>query len=172
MGLYDDDDAAVTKGDICDIDYWNAKAFSTALDEALKTRQPESKIGMLIGDAIKQYDKALETYSNHEDLLAWKAKAEEIKGKIDPDARHENYKADFPWANNNYWQGWAALRHARMAKEASDWLKAFESARSVSSRWYHCEQDAKRRWTEEMSKQFTEEYAEAKELQSEASKRK
>ncbi len=172
MGLYDDDNAQVTEGDINDENYWGAKAFSTAVDEALKTRQPEYSVGRLLDNALEMYEEALKTYANHKDLLAWKAKAEEVKGKIDPKAKSESFKPDFPWGDNYYWQGWASINHARMAKEAGDWQTVFVQARNVRGRWYHCTSKAEKAWSDDVKKFFQEGYEQASELQSEANKKK
>src|SRR5205823_1795835 len=64
MGLYDDDNATLTKGDVFNEDFFWAKAYSIALDGALKTRQPEGAIRALIERAIPQHDTVLKTYPN------------------------------------------------------------------------------------------------------------
>ena len=44
MGLYDDDKANITSGDVCDVMYWQTKYAHQKLDAALKSRQPEAAI--------------------------------------------------------------------------------------------------------------------------------
>ena len=172
MGLYDDDNAALSEGDINDGNYWRSKAFATALDDALKTRQPEQKVRALAEECMTVHDEALKTYPNHKDLQAWRAKAEEIHGKCDPKAKSENFKPDFPWGNNYYWQGWASIHRARQAKELGDWQTVFEEARNVRGRWYNCEREAKNKWPEDVKNFFLEGYEQAQELQAEASKKR
>ena len=50
MGLYDDDRAATTSGDVLDVIYWQAKYASLKFDAALQTKQPEGAIKPLVPD--------------------------------------------------------------------------------------------------------------------------
>ena len=54
-----DDQAAVTKGDINNKEYWYAKAHAESLEYALKTKQPEGAIKDWLKEVLKAQDEAL-----------------------------------------------------------------------------------------------------------------
>ena len=131
MGLYDDDNAAITSGDISNKEYWYAKFFSTKVDEALKTRQPEGAIKDLLPEAIKAYDELLKTFSNHDDVKKWKEKAASIQGKINPKAEWARFKTDFHWDDNSFMHGWVEYNWSKLATSKSEWDIVYEQARAA-----------------------------------------
>lgn len=133
MGLYDDDNAAITSGDQNQKEYWYAKAHAEKLELALKTRQPEGAIKDFLPTAIAAYEEALKTYSGHEDLKKWKEKAIAIQSKVNANAEWARWKADFHWAEDVFMHGWVELNWARLAKTAGDWNTVYEQARSAGN---------------------------------------
>jgi hypothetical protein len=64
----------------------------------------------------------LKTYPNHEDVQAWKAKAETIQGKVDPNAPSAEWKTNFAhWRDYGYEAGWRHYHIAKMAAQDEDW---------------------------------------------------
>src|SRR5438270_6895964 len=84
--LYSSDSTSVKGGDLLDRDYWRAKFDSIRLDEAIRERQPEGALLLAVISQTNLLDELVKKYPNHQDLKTWKAHAEEIKGKIDPNA--------------------------------------------------------------------------------------
>ena len=171
VGLYDDEDAAVEGGDVNSAEYFWAKALHTGLNEALKMRQPEDKVGQLCGKLLTAVKEALKTYESHTDLLDWQKRGESIKGKIDPKAKASQWAGSFPFGKDEFTRGWAALSHARFAKESADWRTVFEQARSVSGKWYHCTSVSKK-YPDAWKTFFDEGMIEAKELFKEGNTKK
>jgi hypothetical protein len=114
MGLYDDDNAAITTGDVPDVIYWQAKFDYLKLEAALKSRQPEHAIKGLIPSVVNEAADVLKTYPNHAEVKAWADKAKLIGTKIDPNAAPADFRADFAaWKDYAYEAGW---RHYHVAK--------------------------------------------------------
>lgn len=172
MGLYDDDNAAVTSGNQNNEAYWYASAYSQALDLALKTRQPEGAIsGWLREKVIKAIDEALSAYPAHEDLKKWKARADQIKSKVNPDADYAEFKSDFPWRHDKYLDGWVALNWARCAHDAGDWNIVYEKSRRVTDLFgeYGCQKnDVLKTLPEDAKKLVLDGYAEGEKLWAES----
>jgi len=141
MGLYDDDDAAITSGDQNNEDYWWSKYYSVVLDEALKSKQPEGAIrGFLKDYALVYHDKALAKYAQHNDVKAWKAKAEKINSKVDPNSSGY-FQPNFAWfggpggsGGGNFGHWWVSYHWAKCAMAAGDWETAYEKAKYCSFR--------------------------------------
>jgi len=124
--LYADDTRDKTTGDLPDQDYWWAKFDNTMLDLALKQRQPEGRIGLNLVSSIHRLDDLIKKYPKHEDLKKWKAHAEEIQKKIDPNAnRGTPMNAGCPWEESNYAQLWVNWHFAKMLLEKNDYEQAY-----------------------------------------------
>lgn len=122
MGLYDDDKAAITNGDVQDVIYFQTRFAFMKLEAALKSRQPEAAIKGLIPSVINGANDVLKEYPNHADVKAWKAKAEQIQSKIDPNAPPADFKGDYAhWKDYSYEAGWRSYHIAKMAAAAQDW---------------------------------------------------
>ena len=139
MGLYDDDNAAITSGDQNSEAFWWARCYSNAFDEALKSRQPEGAIKDFLPKLFEALDTALKTYPAHDQLKAAKEKATKIQGKIDPNASYASWKPDFAWGagsgdSDKYLAWWVAFHHAKSAAAAGDWENAYEKAKYCSFR--------------------------------------
>jgi hypothetical protein len=135
MGLYDDDNASVTSGDLGNKDYWYSKAHNEALEQALKSKQPEGFIKDLLPEVIKAHDAVLKTYPNHEDVKKWKAKATTIQGKINPKADWSGAKPGFGWDINNspLIHGWVEYHWMKWAQAAGEKRTAYEQAQSATN---------------------------------------
>src|SRR5450755_1628092 len=96
--LYASDATSVKSGDLMDRDYWRAKWDSIRLDEAIKERQPEGAILIAVIGQTNLLDELIKKYPNYQDFKTWKAHAESIKGKIDPNAnRSDGFKPGSLW---------------------------------------------------------------------------
>jgi len=125
MGLYDNDNAAVSGGDVLDVTYWQTKFNALKLDAALATRQPEYPIRLLTAGVVNGCEDALRTYPNHADLKAWRDKAAAIQNKIDPNAAPDDFNSRFlHWRDYAYEAGWRSYHIARMAAAQSEWRQA------------------------------------------------
>ncbi len=132
MGLYDDDNNAITAGDVLDVIYWQTKFAHLKLEAALQSRQPEHAVGSLLPDVINGATDVLQTYPNHAEVQGWKARAEQIRTKINPNAAPAAFRGDFDhWKDYSYEAGWRSYHVARMAAEAQDWNVALQHAREV-----------------------------------------
>jgi hypothetical protein len=132
MGLYDDDNAAITSGDLCDVIYWQTKFAHLKLEAALKSRQPEYAIRGLIPSVTQGAADVLKTYANHAEAKAWADKAKTIEGKIDPNAAPADFKGDFAhWKDYSYEAGWRSYHMAKMAADSQSWGVALDHAKEV-----------------------------------------
>ena len=122
MGLYDDDRAATTTGDVQDVIYWQVKYAALKLDAALATRQPEGAIKGILPDVVNGTTDVLQRYPNHAEVQAWKAKAEMIGKKLDPNASPADFKGNFShWKDYSYEAAWRSYHIAKMAAADEDW---------------------------------------------------
>ena len=120
-------DAASAKGDLMDRDYWRAKWDSIRIDEAIKERQPEGPILMSVISQTQLLDELIRKYPAHPDLKTWKAHAEEIKGKISPNAnRSESFKPGSLWNEGNYKEAYVNYNYAKVAIQKQDWAAAHD----------------------------------------------
>ncbi|QOV91906.1 hypothetical protein [Humisphaera borealis] len=132
MGLYDDDNAAITSGDLCDVIYWQTKFSHLKLEAALKSRQPEYAIRGLIPSVTNGAADVLKTYPNHAEVKAWADKATLIAGKIDPNAAPADFKGDFAhWKDYSYEAGWRSYHMAKMAAATESWGVTLDHARET-----------------------------------------
>jgi len=121
-GLYADDTKDKTTGDLNDQDYWWAKWDAKNLEDAIKSRQPEGRIGISIASSLRDRLEPLsKKYPKHEEIAKWKARFEEVEKKIDPNAnRGDSWKPGFPWDMSNYAQAWVNYQHAQMMVAEND----------------------------------------------------
>jgi len=125
QGLYASDSAGIKGGDLLDRDYWRAKWDNIRLDEAIKERQPEGPILIAVIGEIQLLDQLIQKYSADQDFKAWKAHAEEIQHKINPDAnRNEYFKPGSLWAEGNYKEAYVNYNYAKVAIQKQDWREA------------------------------------------------
>jgi hypothetical protein len=123
--LYESDSTGVKGGDLLDRDYWRAKFDSIRLDEAIKERQPEGAILLAVISETNLLDELLRKYPNHQDLKKWKAHAEEIKGKISPNAnRSDGFKPGSLWNEYNYKESYVNYNYGKVGIEKKDWAAA------------------------------------------------
>lgn len=131
-GLYDSDAESVKGGDIKDRDYWRAKWDSIRLEEALKERQPEGAILMAVIGQGQLLDDLIKKYPNDEDFKKWKARSQEIKGKIDPNAnRGESFKPGSLWNEWNYREAYVNYNYGKIAIAQEDWETARDGVREA-----------------------------------------
>lgn len=120
-GLYADEDAKVTSGDLNDQDYWWAKFDVMMLEEAIKTRQPEGRVSIDLASLRRKIETLVQKYPAHEGIQKWKARADDVAERIDEDTdRHAPYKPGFLWAEANYAQAWVNWHWANEAVKAND----------------------------------------------------
>jgi len=121
-GLYADDTKDKTSGDLNDQDYWWAKWDAKNLEDAIKTRQPEGRIGISIASSLRDRMEPLaKKYPKHEGIKKWKERFEEVEKKINPNAnRGDSFKPGFPWEMANYAQAWVNYQHAQMMVADND----------------------------------------------------
>jgi hypothetical protein len=121
-GLYDSDATSIKGGPILDRDYWRAKWDSMRLEDALKERQPEGAVLIAVIGQIQLLDDLIAKYPNDQELKDWKARAEEVKGKIDPDAnRSDTFKGGCLWGEINYREAYVNYNYAKLAIEQHNW---------------------------------------------------
>lgn len=124
QGLYDDGKNVAT-GDLMDQDYWWAKFDRDMLELAIKQHQPEGRIGYNVAMSINRLNDLIKKYPKQEELPKWKARAEAVQAKINPDAqRGTPFNAGLPWEESNYAQLWVNFHYARMLLDAKDYEKA------------------------------------------------
>ncbi|HEX8913464.1 MAG TPA: hypothetical protein VF796_13980 [Humisphaera sp.] len=132
MGLYDDDNAAITAGDLADVIYWQTKFAHLKLEAALKSRQPEYAVRGLIPSVVSGAADLLKTYPNHAEVKAWHDRAKAIEPKIDPNAAPADFRADFAhWKDYSYEAGWRSYHMAKAAAAKQDNGVALSHAKEV-----------------------------------------
>jgi hypothetical protein len=125
--LYGSDSTSVKGGDLLDRDYWRAKWDSFRMDEAIKERQPEGAIMMANISNINLLNELVGKYPNHQDLKAWKAHAEDVQKRIDPNAsRSESFKPGSIWNEYNYKESYVNYNYAKVGIEKKDWAAAHD----------------------------------------------
>ncbi|MGC4031764.1 MAG: hypothetical protein QM754_08535 [Tepidisphaeraceae bacterium] len=132
MGLYDDDNAAITSGDLADVIYWQTKFEFLKLEAALAGRQPEYAINGILPGIINGAADVLKTYPNHAEVKAWSDKARLIQTKIDPNAAPADFRTDFAhWKDHSYEAGWRHLNVAKSHAARNDQAIARSHARDA-----------------------------------------
>ena len=146
MGLYDDDNAALTTGDVLDVIYWQTKFAALKLEAALKSRQPESAIRGLIPSLVYGCAEVMRDYPNHTEVRTWRDEAIGVEKKISPDAPPAGFKSDFAyWQDYSYESAWRFYHLAKMSEKmesmtmarayATDAAKQLGFASSKMSEW-------------------------------------
>jgi len=131
--LYASDSTSVKSGDLLDRDYWRAKFDSIRLDEAIKERQPEGAILLAVIGETNLLDELIKKYPNDQDFKTWKAHAEEIKAKVDPNAnRGESFKPGSLWNEGNYKEAFVNYNYAKVALDKKDWAAAHDGLNYAS----------------------------------------
>jgi hypothetical protein len=97
------------------------------LEDAIKTRQPEGLIGLQLVSYQHRLDDLVKKYPNHADLKKWKARADEIQSKIDPNAerRMVSWKKGFLWDQDTYAQPQVNVPRGKFAEEHNDLETAY-----------------------------------------------
>lgn len=125
MGLYDDDKASQTTGDILDVIYWQAKFAYLKFKAALASKQPEGDIRFVILDVISGCQDVLKEYPNHTEVKAWLEEVKKINAKVNQSSMPQGWRGDFEaWGQHSYEAGWRAAHIARMAMAIEDYDQA------------------------------------------------
>ena len=120
MGLYDDDDAAVTDGPCDDENYYYAKIWDKWLATGMKFRLHEASVKRICMQLAEFAEKALAKFPQHKELIAFKDKANKLIGKIetsDSQVHHDDLGGG--WHQEVYRKGWADGLYALYLKEQS-----------------------------------------------------
>jgi hypothetical protein len=132
MGLYDEDNKAVTQGDLKLLDFWRAKFNAEQMEEAIKTRQPEGVIGLELVSALSLLNDLLKTYPNHEALKAWRERAAAVQAMIDPDAsRRESFDGRCLWHEHSYREAYVGYYAGQIAEREGDSTFAGDAYRTA-----------------------------------------
>jgi hypothetical protein len=132
MGLYDDENAAVTAGDLADVIYWQTKFAHLKLEAAVRTRQPERAVGALVAEVTAGAADLLRTFPNHREVAAWRDRALAVAERIDPTAAPANLRPDFGhWTDYAYESGWRSYHMAKSAVAVGDARVALAHAREA-----------------------------------------
>lgn len=131
QGLYDTGTNKTT-GDLVDQDYWWARFDHEMLDLCLSQHQPEGRIDVQVGPAIRRLDDLIKKYPKHEDLPKWRARAVDVDKKVNPNAnRGTAFNAGCPWEEANYGQLWVNWHYARMLLDDKNYELAFTMLTNV-----------------------------------------
>jgi len=132
MGLYDDDKAEMTSGDILDVIYWQTKFAFNKFKAAMAAKQPEGDIRFTLIDVVSGCEDLLKTYPKHNDIQAWLAEAKKIQAKVNPESMPVGWRGDFEaWGQNSYEMAWRAAPIARMAMAIEDYTQAASFGRDA-----------------------------------------
>jgi hypothetical protein len=132
QGLYGDEGKNATSGDLNNQDYWWAKYDAMMLEIAIKQHQPEGRISVDLGSSIRRLDDLSKKFPKHQEIAKWKARAEEVESKINPNAnRREQFTVDCPWDEANFAQLWVNLHWAKVAFDAKDYSTALSCMQNV-----------------------------------------
>jgi hypothetical protein len=132
QGLYGDDGKNATSGDLNNQDYWWAKFDAMMLELAIKQRQPEGHIAVDLASSIRRLDDLIKKYPKHQEIAKWKARAQEVDAKINPNAnRNTSFTPECPWDESNFAQLWVNLHWAKVAYEAKDYNTAYSDMQNV-----------------------------------------
>jgi len=132
QGLYGDEGKNVTSGDLNNQDYWWAKYDAMMLELAIKQHQPEGHIAVDLASSIRRLDDLSKKYPKHQEIAKWKARAEEVDSKINPNAdRRTAFGPECPWDESNFAQLWVNLHWAKVAYDAKDYTTALSDMQNV-----------------------------------------
>jgi len=120
--LYESDSTGIKGGDLMDRDYWRAKWNNIRLDEAIQQSQPEGAILMEVIGQRQLCDELIKKISERSGFKTWKAHAEQIEHKINPNAsRGESFKPGCLWSEINYRESYVNYNYAKVAIQKKDW---------------------------------------------------
>ena len=132
QGLYGDEGKNVTSGDLNNQDYWWAKYDAMMLELAIKQHQPEGHIAVDLAGSIRRLEDLSKKYPKHQEIAKWKARAEEVDSKINPNAdRRTSFGPECPWDESNFAQLWVNLHWAKVAYDAKDYTTALSDMQNV-----------------------------------------
>jgi len=125
-GLYAAEAKAQTSGPIKSRDYWQSKFNAEQLEQAIKDRQPEGAIGLMLISDIRLLDDVLKDHPNHAEVKAWKARAVQVQKQIgDNFNRRDTFKPGCLWDNDSYMQSYVGYNTAKTAMADKDYELAF-----------------------------------------------
>jgi len=131
-GLYDSNDKDITTGELADQDYWWAKFDNMMLELAVKQHQPEERIDVNLASATRRLEDLLKKYPKHEELLKFKARADEVHKMIDPNASRSAYfNPGCPWEEANFAQLWVNWHYAKVLIARNDFQTAHSMLQNV-----------------------------------------
>jgi hypothetical protein len=132
QGLYGDEGKNVTSGDLNNQDYWWSKYDAMMLEIAIQQHQPEGRIAVDVAVFLRRLNDLSKKYPKHQEIAKWKARAEEVDSKINPNAdRRQNFTVDCPWDESNFAQLWVNLHWAKVAFDAKDYSTALSCMQNV-----------------------------------------
>lgn len=132
QGLYGDDGKKAVAGELNDQDYWWSKFDAMMLEIAISQHQPEGRIAVNIGIDLRRLNDLVKKYPQHKEIAQWKARAEEVEAKINPNAdRRANFTPECPWDEPNFAQLWVNLHWAKVAFDAKDYNTARSCLQNV-----------------------------------------
>ncbi|MGH7241846.1 MAG: hypothetical protein ACREJD_00310 [Phycisphaerales bacterium] len=112
----------VTSGELNDQDYWWARFDDMMLDEAMKHKQPEGRIGLQLASTTRRLDELTKKYPKHEEIKKMKQHADDVLSKINPNAdRGAPFSPECPWEEANFAQIWVNIRWAQAAWKEKDY---------------------------------------------------
>ena len=132
QGLYGDPGKDVKSGDLNNQDYWWSKYDAMMLELAIKQHQPEGRIAVDVEIFLRRLADLSKKYPDHQEIAKWKARAEEVAAKINPNAdRRSAFTPECPWDESNFAQLWVNLHWAKVAFDAKDYTTALSCMQNV-----------------------------------------
>src|SRR5882724_7927381 len=132
QGLYGDEGKNATSGELNNQDYWWAKYDAMMLELAIKQHQPEGRIAVNLASSIRRLDELTKKFPKHQEIAKWKARADAVQAKIDPNAdRTKYFGPENPWEESNFAQLWVNLHWAKVAFDAKDYSTALSCMQNV-----------------------------------------
>jgi len=162
-GLYDGNDKDITKGELADQDYWWAKFDDMMLDLAVKQKQPEGHIDVNLASTRNRLNDLLKKYPKHEELIKFKAHADDIHSKIDQNApRGASFNPGCPWDEANFAQLWVNFHYAQTLIAKNDYNTAYSMLQNVRQNYdIMLKPDRMKEYPEDLRKWVTDNKAEA-----------
>ena len=166
QGLYGDEGKNATSGDLNNQDYWWAKFDAMMLEIAIKQHQPEGHISVDLGSSIRRLDELNKKFPKHQEIAKWKARAEEVESKINPNAdRRAAFGPECPWDEANFAQLWVNLHWAKVAYDAKDYNTAKSCMQNVMQNYqFMLAPDRMKHYPEELRKYVVDNKPEADNL--------
>src|SRR2546428_8742045 len=108
MGLYDDDDAAVTEGAVDHEKYYWVKIWEKWLAVAMKQRMKEASVKRICEQIVEYADEVLKKFAAHKEMQTSKEKANKLVGKIEGYSSSTDHSSSTPGWHQDVWRkGWA-----------------------------------------------------------------